>query len=261
MQKVLLSLLLQLFLSVGYAHPDSPRVYYAIRTNSSIAIDGKAKEKEWQNAKWSDPFVDIEGDIRPKPNFSTRMKMIWDEQFLYVYAKLEETDIWGTLTTRDAIIFQDHDFEIFIDPDNDTNEYTEIEINALGTIMDLFMTKPYKKGGPMDMKWDVKDLKSAVKIKGTINKNNDRDKYWTVEMAIPVSSLSKSGKVYTPLIGSFWRINFSRVQWLLENEGKSYKKRLTQEGKRIPERNWVWSPQGVIDMHVPEKWGYVYFIN
>ncbi|NNC70069.1 MAG: carbohydrate-binding family 9-like protein, partial [Flavobacteriaceae bacterium] len=23
--------------------------------------------------------------------------------------------------------------------------------------------------------------------------------------------------------------------------------------------NWVWSPMGVINMHEPEKWGYVYF--
>ena len=29
--------------------------------------------------------------------------------------------------------------------------------------------------------------------------------------------------------------------------------------KGRPERNWVWSPQGVIDMHRPERWGYVQF--
>src|SRR5262249_59003256 len=29
--------------------------------------------------------------------------------------------------------------------------------------------------------------------------------------------------------------------------------------KGRPEHNWVWSPQGVIDMHRPERWGYVQF--
>src|SRR5262249_3420192 len=29
--------------------------------------------------------------------------------------------------------------------------------------------------------------------------------------------------------------------------------------KGKPEHNWVWSPQGVIDMHRPERWGYVRF--
>ena len=27
----------------------------------------------------------------------------------------------------------------------------------------------------------------------------------------------------------------------------------------MPEYNWVWSPQGEVNMHQPEKWGYVYF--
>ena len=25
------------------------------------------------------------------------------------------------------------------------------------------------------------------------------------------------------------------------------------------EDNWVWSPQGLVDMHVPERWGVVQF--
>ena len=29
--------------------------------------------------------------------------------------------------------------------------------------------------------------------------------------------------------------------------------------KGRPEHNWVWSPQGVIDMHRPERWGYLQF--
>ncbi len=29
--------------------------------------------------------------------------------------------------------------------------------------------------------------------------------------------------------------------------------------RRLPEHNWVWSPQGIIDMHAPEKWGYLQF--
>lgn len=261
MQKAACLLWLSLYGWALSAQPKLPRQYHAPRATTTIHIDGKAAGKEWRNAKWSDPFVDIEGDIKPKPTYRTRMKMKWDEQFLYILAKLEEPDLWATLTQRDAIIFQDHDFEVFIDPDNDTNEYTEIEINAIGTIMDLFMTRSYKKGGPMDLKWNVKNLKSAVHLKGSLNKNDDRDKYWIVEMAIPVSSLSKSGKIYTPAVGEFWRINFSRVQWLMDKDGLSYKKRVNEKGKHLPEQNWVWSPQGLIDMHVPEKWGYVHFVK
>src|SRR4029450_2910828 len=27
----------------------------------------------------------------------------------------------------------------------------------------------------------------------------------------------------------------------------------------LPEDNWVWSPQSAINMHMPERWGYVQF--
>lgn len=71
--------------------------------------------------------------------------MLWDDQYLYIAAELIEPDIWATLSKRDDIVYNDHDFEVFLDPNNDGEQYVEIEINALGTVMDLFMNKPYKK--------------------------------------------------------------------------------------------------------------------
>ena len=49
-------------------------------------------------------------------------------------------------------------------------------------------------------------------------------------------------------------MNFSRVEWKHEIVDGKYQK---VKGKR--EDNWVWSPQGIIDMHRPERWGYVWF--
>ena len=57
-----------------------------------------------------------------------------------------------------------------------------------------------------------------------------------------------------PADGDQWRVNFSRVEWDLTSAGGRYAK---VPGTR--ENNWVWSPQGVIDMHRPESWGYVLF--
>ena len=53
-------------------------------------------------------------------------------RYFYVAAEMEEPHVWGTLTQHDAVIFQDNDFEVFIDPDGDNHEYYEFEINALG---------------------------------------------------------------------------------------------------------------------------------
>ena len=59
-------------------------------------------------------------------------------------------------------------------------------------------------------------------------------------------------------IGEQWRINFSRVQWQHDLiDGRYYRKK--ENDKYLPENNWVWSPQGVINMHLPEHWGYIEF--
>ncbi len=55
-------------------------------------------------------------------------------------------------------------------------------------------------------------------------------------------------------------MNFSRVQWRLDILDGEYKKRINPETKKAyPEYNWVWSPQGAINMHHPETWAYVQF--
>ena len=74
--------------------------------------------------------------------------MLWDDDFFYIAAALEEPHVWATLTEHDSVIFQDPDFEVFLDPDGDNHSYYEIEINALGTVWDLRLVKPYRDGGP-----------------------------------------------------------------------------------------------------------------
>ena len=63
--------------------------------------------------------------------------MLWDDEYFYFAAELIEDQIWATLTERDSVIFYDNDFEIFIDPDGDSHQYYEFEINALNTVWDL----------------------------------------------------------------------------------------------------------------------------
>ena len=53
-----------------------------------------------------------------------------------------------------------------------------------------------------------------------------------------------------------WRINYSRVEWQFRIVDDAY-----ENLPDTPEDNWVWSPQRVINMHKPEKWGYVEFIR
>lgn len=231
----------------------TPKHYICYQAKGGVAIDGKLDEAAWKQVNWTEDFEDIEGKAKPTPRLRTRVKMVWDDKYLYVAAELQEPHIWATLRDHDAIIFHDNDFEVFIDPDGDTHQYYEIEINALNTVMDLYMGKPYRNGGEALLNWDTKGIRTAVHVNGTLNNAKDTDKEWTVEMAIPFSALSFFGSNQKPTDNSLWRINFSRVEWDTDIKNGEYVK------QQKPENNWVWSPQDIINMHAPERWGYLLF--
>jgi len=235
--------------------PITPLGYVVRHTSTPIAVDGKPDDAAWASAPWTTDFVDIEGDAKPKPRFRTRAKMLWDDNYFYILGELEEPHVWATLTKHDSVIFNDPDFEVFIDPDGDTHAYSEFEINALNTSWDLHLPKPYMDGGPAQNEWEIPGLKTAVSIDGTLNDPSDKDRGWTVEIAFPWSVLAEHARhPGPPNEGEQWRLNFSRVEWRITMEGGAY-----QKVPATPEDNWVWSPQGVIDMHRPEMWGLLRF--
>jgi hypothetical protein len=236
-----------------------PESYVVYHTDHPPVIDGNINELVWQQAAWTNEFADIEGAAMPKPAFPTKVKMLWDDSCLYIAAQITEPQVWATLKSHDDIIFHDNDFEIFIDPANTTQPYFEIEANAYNTIFDLLLNKPYRDGGNPLIGWDLKSLRSAVKIQGTLNDPSDIDEGWTLEMAIPFKSISTGNRVFAPREGALWRINFSRVEWDTKVVNGKYIKLKDTSGKPLPEHNWVWSPQGVVNMHYPERWGYLQF--
>ena len=82
----------------------TPETYICYHTTQPVQVDGKLDVPCWQDAPWTAYFVDIEGDLKPRPRFKTRAKMLWDDDYLYVAADMEEPDVWATLTQRDDII-------------------------------------------------------------------------------------------------------------------------------------------------------------
>ena len=250
-----------------------PPVYFCPRAKGEFKLDGNIHKAFWENVPFTEPFVDISGPDFPTPRFRTRAKMCWDNDNLYIAALLEGSEIWATITQRDRVIYYDNDFEVFMDPSSSTHDYLEMEMNALNTQWDLMLTRPYRDGGRSVTGWDIKGLETAVHIDGQLNDPKAENRAWSVEIKIPFASVMETyskeenppelERCYpartAPRAGEFWRMNFSRVQWHVSTEGGTYERCTDERGKVLPEDNWVWAPTGLIDIHCPEFWSFVFF--
>ena len=212
------------------------------RATCPVKVDGVLDEEVWRLAKPLSPMRDLEGG---KSEFGATIKMVYDDEFLYISATLPENTLRATLTKRDSVIFHDDDFEVFIDPGATGRNYLELEINQLNTVWDLFLTAPY--GRPFCEAlhdWDIKGLRTAVTLQGTLNDGEGDDTSWTVEIAWPWESItghsSLPRKGMPPQPGTVMRMNFSRVDHV--------------DGV---ERNTVWAPTRLKTIHAPEHWGRV----
>lgn len=92
--------------------------------------------------------------------YDTKAHLLWDDEYLYISAVLEEPNIVANLTQRDTIIYHDNDFEVFLDPTGDGQNYFEIENNARGVIFDLMLDRAYRSGGNFHIQWDCPGLSS-----------------------------------------------------------------------------------------------------
>ncbi len=252
--------------------------YTAHRIARPIVVDGRLDEAEWKSAPRSPRFSDL---VRGAPGIhDTRAAVLWDDAYLYVGFWVEEPFVEGTLTERDSLIYTNNDVEVFI---AGQDAYYEFEINSLGTIYEVFFiweeayeragyakipefdrsregVRPFRgvgfKNHPRGPRigywnWDLPGLKTAVHVDGTVNDNSDRDRGWTVELAIPWTGLvhlaRPDGRALPPKDGDVWRMDFSRF-----NQYKEAPPAQDPGG-------WAWSPHGVWDSHVPEVFPFVRF--
>ncbi len=139
-----------------------PRTYVVYRTSEPITVDGNLDKKAWWDAPWTEPFEDHQAPNAPAPWRGTRAAILWDDEYLYFAARLQEENVWGSITERDAVIYKDNDFEIFLDVDERGDNYYEFEINALNTVWDMFHPREYHRGSCLDTAYDIDGIRLAL---------------------------------------------------------------------------------------------------
>lgn len=251
---------------------------------STVASDGDLSKPAWRdNVPWSTEFGDIQGKDAPADAMRpalTRFKALYDDKFLYLAALLHPAAHLATEAhfrqRNDPIYQEDSDFEVFVDLAMTNHNYKELEINAINTVWNLMLDKPYEDGGhehsgrvanPDESDYyEVYHQRTGTRVlEGKLNDHDtNQGALWSVELALAFSDLQVHAPLDARLVpgnsryddndGDFdsvllFRINFSRV----ERQGLI---------------NWTWQPQvrwdpanqrfaGFVNMHYPDSWGYM----
>lgn len=208
---------------------------------TALTIDGKLDEPAWKTANSSGLFVNsLDGAPAAQ---AASAKVLWDDQNLYVAFDFADTDIWGSLEKHDDKIYTQEAAEMFIDPDGDGRTYIELQVSPRNVTFDSWLPA-YRQN---DNAWDA-PMKTAVQVSGTLNKRDDTDTGWTVEMMIPLTAVKgrlENVKGVPPQVGTEWRINFFRMD--------------LPAGK--PQTGSAWSPPLVGDFHALDKFGTLVFAD
>lgn len=259
--------------------------YRVRRTLERPTLSGRLDDDCWRRAPRSPRFVDM---ATGQPGWlNTQSAALWDDEALYVGFWVEEPYPTAHLTERDSIVFRENDVEVFIDGGDC---YYELEINARNTVyevmfiwrdayvrggrfdvpeFDLFNRTALSFGGdydrrpksfwwgthPRGVRWafldyDFPGLETATHIDGVLNDASRVSQGWTVEIKLPWAGFRHlaNGRSIPPKEGDEWRLFLGRFQNV-------------PFGEASKQAAWCWTPHGVYDTHMPERFTRLLFTS
>ena len=232
-----------------YAYTE-PRGYVCYRAASPVAIDGRLDDAAWRDAPWTDDFVDIEGDKKPSPALRTRAKMLWDDEYFYIAAEMEEPHVWATLTRARLGHLPRQRLRGLHRPRRRQPRVLRVRDqrarHRLGPAPAEAVQGRRQGGqrlgdpGPEDGGPRRRHAERPARHRPRLD---GRDR-------VAVGGARRSWRAATRRRatatsgGSTSRASSGSSRWSTARYGRS---------PDASEDNWVWSPQGVIDMHRPER--------
>jgi len=209
--------------------------YEVARTRVPIKVDGKLDDSAWTRVPADGNFINnADGSAS---QLKTEARILYDETFLYFSFRCVDDNIWATLKRRDQHLWLEEVVELFLQADERQPGYIEVEVNPLGTVLDLYMLDVRK---PLHYEsWNSEKLQWAVQVAGTVDgKGGDRE--WTCEIALPMEDIVTAPHL-PPQAGDRWRLNLYRVD------------------QRPAISELAWSPTLQNDFHVPKRFGEIVF--
>src|SRR6266850_6695290 len=212
-------------------------VYEVSRTATPVKVDGKLDDFVWTKAA---RFRDFRLNLDGSPSaFKTEARALYDDNFLYVSFRCSDNNIWATFKRRDEHLWEEEVVEVFVQADPQQRSYIELEVNPLGTMLDIYLLDIRK---PLNYEsWNSRKLKWGVQVFGTVD-GKDGDREWTCEIALPMEDIV-TAKNLPPRAGDRWRLNLYRVE------------------QRPTPALLAWSPTFKEDFHIPTMFGELVFTN
>jgi hypothetical protein len=211
--------------------------YEVARVTAPIKIDGQLDERAWQEVQSVGDFVNNRDGSAS--NLKTEARVLYDDKYLYFAFRSIDRNIWATMKRRDEHLWLEEVVEVFLQANQTIPNYIELEVNPLGTMLDIYLLDTRK---PLHYEsWNSENLRWAVQVDGTVD-GKDGDREWTCEIALPLEDVVTA--VHTPpQPGDRWRMNLYRVE-------------------RKPEvAELAWSPTLQDDFHVLSRLGEIVFTD
>lgn len=219
----------------------------ALPVGTSIIIDGIADELVWQDAPVCTLGDAVTGEI---PQWITEVRFLHDGNYLYALFAVKDGDLVNSVTGRDASLYQQDVIELFIDPDGDGLYYYEFEWNCTGQVFDALVASapgqplPAGASAQLDLSYTAVNSSWAVHPVGTPNQPGDTDSGLVAEIRIAWADLGHNNGTLPPSTGDTLRLNAYRIEYQGPDIVSTWKLQ-------------AWSPTGVENFHVPEKFGYL----
>jgi hypothetical protein len=205
--RIFLCLIITLVTITPAMGADNPPEYEIRRTTEKIVIDGILDDADWISATSAGPFsFPWIADGTPE---QTEVKMLWDDEFLYISYRCDDAHIWADHYDTNADTYRDDTVELFWNPNPAAGKaYNMFEVNCLGNLLsvyndfDVSIHERARRIMPPHI---------AQTIRGTVNDDSDTDEGWTLEIAIRFSDYPELYGKNSPTPGERWHAGLNRI--------------------------------------------------
>jgi hypothetical protein len=221
---------------------DAQLTYKVKAISESLPIDGKWDKPAWKKIK----SIKIENRMGAEPRFRplTEAKVAYDDTNVYVIFRVHDRFVKSTVTAYNGHVSGDSCVEFFFSPNSaEPGHYFNLEVNAGGTPLIFFITKPRKQFTKLSGEL-IDQVEIAHSLPEVVNPEIVEEFIWTIECRIPLEILKQFTNVTMPRHGASWRANFYKTASDTSNP-----------------HYYTWSPVSnpEPDFHLPEHFGTLIF--